>query len=86
MQVGGFIEFYAPYRRESVGAQLGLRAMRPTRRGARHGFPLAQLPWRVGKLLAAGKSVAVVGETGRALGRLRERAIRTRLVPHRKAQ
>lgn len=80
MQVGAFVEFYAPDPQKSVGASLDLKALRPTRRGARHGFPMGQLAWRVRGLLAKGFSVVLVAETGRDVGRLHERAPRWRYV------
>jgi hypothetical protein len=80
MKVGAFVEFYAPDPAKSQGAGMNLQAMRPTRRGARHGFPLPQLSRRVNGLLARGRSVVFVDETGRDSGRLRERAVRWRFV------
>ena len=80
MKVGAFVEFYAPDPAKSQGAGMNLKAMRPTRRGARHGFPGRQLSRRVNSLLARGQSVVWVDETGRHTGRLRERAVRWRFV------
>lgn len=82
MQVGAFVEFYAPDPRQLVGTGLGLKALRPTRRGARHGFPVGQLVRRIRGVLAAGWSAVVVAETGRNMSRLCERAVHWRYVAH----
>ena len=68
MQVGAFVEQlqWPPKRiaklRAATEAKLtgGLRRMRPTRRGAVQGFPLAQLKRRVAGLVAAGRAVSYV--------------------------
>jgi hypothetical protein len=54
--------------------------MRPTRRGARHGFPTSQLARRLRRLLAAGRSVTVVVETGAMAERVLDRQVRRRYL------
>ena len=81
MQVGAFIEFYAADPKRSPGAGLGLSALRPTRRGARQGFPTAQLGRRMRGLLSAGRQVVLVAQTGCDALRLRGRAPLFRYVP-----
>ena len=91
MQIGAFIEqLQWPPRRLVVGhgstpgesaAFNGLRRMRPTRRGARCGFPADQLGRRVAALLRAGKSVTLVAQTGQFDGRLEQRRPTRRWSP-----
>ncbi len=51
----------------------GLRQIRPTRRGAVQGFPLAQLDRRVAGLVAAGRSFMFVAQRGESGGGLMRR-------------
>lgn len=76
-QVGKFIEFYQPGD-VLVAAGLGLQRMAPNRRGARFGFPLAHSGSHLLSLLAAGRSVTLIGETGRLGDGVKERAPRYR--------
>lgn len=81
MQVGAFVEQlqWPPKRiakpRAATAAKLsgGLRRMRPTRRGAVQGFPLAQLDRRVAGLVAAGQAVTFVAQRGESGGGLLRR-------------
>lgn len=79
MQVGAFVEFYSPDPAKSQGAALGLKRLRATRRGARHGFPLTQLERRVRQIVAAGRSVVFVAETGTIAERVRDRQVQWRV-------
>lgn len=85
MQIGAFVEALQwPPRRLSPRANAplpGLRRMRPTRRGARCGFPTEQLGPRVAALLRAGESVTLVTQTGRFDGRLEQRRPLRRWIP-----
>ena len=72
MQVRAFCEFYVARQAVSAAAGLGLTAMRPTRRGVRMGFPLAQGRERLHRLLRQGHSVLLMAETGKNIQRLRE--------------
>lgn len=83
MQVGAFCEFYGLRKVDSPAAGLELKAMRPTRRGARMGFPLWQWRARLQQLLRQGRSVVLVAETGESLQRLRERVPIARWAMHR---
>jgi hypothetical protein len=47
--------------------------MRPTRRGAVQGFPLAQLDRRVAGMVAAGRSVTFIAQRGESGGCLMRR-------------
>ena len=76
-QVGKFIEFYQPGDM-LVAAGLGLQRMTPNRRGARYGFPLAHSGSHLLSLLAAGRSVTLINETGRLGDGVKERAPRYR--------
>jgi hypothetical protein len=81
MQVGAFVEQlqWPPRRisklRAATEAKLngGLRRIRPTRRGAVQGFPLAQLDRRVAGLVAAGRAVTFVAQRGESGGGLLRR-------------
>jgi hypothetical protein len=81
MQVGAFVEQlqWPPKRiakrRAATEAKLtgGLRRMRPTRRGAVQGFPLAQLHRRVAGIVAAGRAVTFVAQRGESGGGLLRR-------------
>lgn len=84
IQVGAFVErlqwpprALAPAR--GVGG--GLRRMRPNRRGAIDGFPLAQIRRRCRAEVSAGRSVVFVGQSGRQCGRLLERLPMWRCCP-----
>ncbi len=61
---------------------LELKAMRPTRRGARMGFPVRQWRGRLQQLLRQGRSVVLVVESGESLQRLRERVPVARWAIH----
>ncbi|MEW6219533.1 MAG: reverse transcriptase/maturase family protein [Thermodesulfobacteriota bacterium] len=61
LQVGSFIEFFSA-RDEALASGLGLSPMAANRRGARYGFPFAQLPRRRAAVLAAGRPVLFVAE------------------------
>lgn len=71
-QVGRFVEFYQPDD-ALLARQLGLQAMARNRRRARFGFPLGGTGAYLFRLLEAGRSVVVVGETGRTQGKVKER-------------
>ena len=81
MQVGAFVEqLQCPPKRiaklrAATEAKLsgGLHRMRPTRRGAVQGFPLAQLDRRVAGLVAAGRAVTFVAQRGESGGGLLRR-------------
>lgn len=81
MQVGAFVErLQWPPRRipklrpvvspVKCGAS---RRLRPTRRGALHGFPLAQLDRRVAGMVAPGQAVTFVAQRGESGGGLTRR-------------
>jgi RNA-directed DNA polymerase len=76
-QVGKFIEFYQPGD-AIVAADLGLRRMARNRRGARYGFPLARSGGHLLSLLATGRSVTLIGESGRFGDGVKERVPRYR--------
>ncbi|MHB1291380.1 MAG: MutS N-terminal domain-containing protein, partial [Sulfuricella sp.] len=76
-QVGKFIEFYQPGD-VLVAAELGLRRMAQNRRDARYGFPLAHSGGHLLRLLATGRSVTLIGESGRFLDGVKERVPRYR--------
>lgn len=82
MQVGAFCEFYAVRKTDAPAAGLELKTMRPTRRGARMGFPVGQWPSRLQQILRQGRSVVLVVESGESLQRLRERVPVARWVIH----
>ena len=82
MQVGAFCEFYAVRKTDAPAAGLELKAMRPTRRGARMGFPVWQWRGRLQQLLRQGRSVVLVVESGESLQRLRERVPVARWAIH----
>ncbi len=92
IQIGAFIERlqWPPRRigrRGSASARsgvvsAGLRRMRPTRRGAIDGFPVRQLPRRVAALLAQGRPVLLVAQTGMPAGRIEQRRPLLRWMPH----
>ncbi|MEI7465012.1 MAG: RNA-directed DNA polymerase [Burkholderiales bacterium] len=81
MQVGAFAEqLQWPPRRIAKSQPLAspipggaLRRLGPTRRGAVHGFPLAQLGRRVAEVVAAGQSVTFVAQRGESGGGLMRR-------------
>jgi RNA-directed DNA polymerase len=85
IQIGAFVErLQWPPRRlakvtaTTTGAPLAaqrgaLKRMRATRRGAIEGFPLPQLPQRLATVLAQGKSVLLVAQTGATAGRIQQR-------------
>jgi len=71
-QVGRFREFYQPD--DAMHARrLGLEAMAANRRRARFGFPAAHTGKHLLALLKAGRSIAMVAETGRRLDETKER-------------
>ena len=81
-QVGRFMEsqgipslrdiFYQPD--DAMPARrLGLEGMATNRRGARFGFPVSDIGKHLHKLIAEGRSVTLVAETGRRLDRIKER-------------
>lgn len=72
MQVRAFCEFYVARQTVAPDAGPALKAMRPTRRGVRMGFPLAQWRERLHSLLRQGHSVLLVAETGKNSQRLWE--------------
>ena len=76
-QVGKFIEFYQPGD-VLVATDLGLQPMAQNRRGARYGFPLAHSGSHLLSLLAKGRSVTLIGESGRFLDGVKERVPRYR--------
>jgi len=76
-QVGKYIEFYQPGD-VLVAADLGLQPMARNRRGARYGFPLAHSGGHLLSLLAKGRSVTLIGESGRFLDGVKERVPRYR--------
>ena len=53
--------------------RLGLEGMATNRRGARFGFPVSDIGKHLHKLIAEGRSVTLVAETGRRLDRIKER-------------
>jgi hypothetical protein len=79
-QVGRFFEFYHPHD-GALARALGLAGMAPNARGARWGFPLSQGRRRISALVAQGRTVTVVMQTGRSLTGRRERVARWRFVP-----
>jgi len=79
-QVGRFIEFYQPGD-ILLADELGLRPIGENRRGARFGFPLAHMRRHLARLLANGRAVTLIGETGRYLDGVEERAARARFAP-----
>lgn len=90
IQVGAFVERlqWPPRRhtRREAGQQRdggGLRRLRPTRRGAFAGFPMAQLPRRLGARVASGKSVLLVAQNGTMDERLMQRMPLLRWAPTR---
>ena len=76
-QVGKFVEFYQPGD-VIVATVLGLQRMARNRRGARYGFPLAHSGNHLLSLLAKGRSVMLVMESGRLLDGVKERVPRYR--------
>ncbi len=71
-QVGRFVEFY------DIGACpvadiLGLKPMRPNRRGVRAGFPIHQTHRHVQALLKSGMDVVLIAECDDAMGGIRRR-------------
>lgn len=94
MQVGAFIERLQWPRRRIAKASAateakfsgGLRRMRPTRRGALQGFPLAQLDKRVAGLVAADHAVTFVAQSGEGGGGLMPRVPVARWVGQRTGQ
>ena len=82
MQVGAFCEFYAVRKTDAPAAGLELKAKRPTRRGARMGFPVWQWRGRLQQSLRQGRSVVLVVESGESLQRLRERVPVARWAIH----
>jgi hypothetical protein len=80
MQVGAFCEFSSPRKAISPGAGLDLQALGPTRRRARHGFPLRQWRGRLRRVLMDGRSVVLVAESADSVGRRRERLPMARWV------
>lgn len=90
MQVGAFVErLQWPPRRlkRRVAGQPtdghGLRRLRPTRRGAVAGFPMAQLPRRLGARVASGESVLMLAQNGTMDERLMQRMPLLRWAPTR---
>jgi hypothetical protein len=89
MQVGAFVEQlqWPPRRlpsarRAADAARRGaLRRMRPTRRGAARGFPLAQLDRRMACRVAAGNAVTFVAQRGESGGGLMRRVPVARWAP-----
>lgn len=91
IQVGAFIERlqWPPCRlrhrsstpERAVELAAGMRRMRPTARGAVCGFPLPQLPRRLGARIASGRSVVLVAQTEVPAGRIRQRKPVRRWVP-----
>ena len=76
-QVDKFVEFYQPG--DVIFATvLGLQRMARNRRGARYGFPLAHSGNHLLSLLAKGRSVMLVMESGRLLDGVKERVPRYR--------
>lgn len=71
-QVGRFIECYDAAPPEWV-RWLGLKRMRPNRRGAHYGFPLHQMARHLRRLLGRGLCVTVIGERERPGCRTKER-------------
>lgn len=71
-QVGRFIECYDAAPPEWV-RWLGLKRMRPNRRGAHYGFPLHQMARHLRRLLGLGLCVTVIGERERPGCRTKER-------------
>lgn len=71
-QVGRFIECYDAAPPEWV-RWLGLKRMRPNRRGAHYGFPLHQMARHLRRLLGRGLCVTVIGECERPGCRTKER-------------
>ena len=76
-QVGKFMEFYQPGD-VLIARELGLGPMDVNRRGARYGFPVGHVGRYLPRLLAAGRSVTMIGETGRFLDGVKERLPRYR--------
>ncbi len=74
-QVGKFVEFYQPGDM-LVATILGLQRMTQNRRGARYGFPLAHSGNHLPSLLAKGRSVTLVMESGRIGDGVKERVPR----------
>ena len=91
IQVGAFIErLQWPPRRlrhrsatpdGAVDRPDGMRRMRPTARGAVWGFPLPQLPRRLGGRIASGCSVVLIAQSEASAGRIRQRKPVRRWVP-----
>ena len=93
MQIGAFMEKLQwppqrlaaramPARERAVGP---LRRMRPTARGAVHGFPVVQLPRRLAALLAQGMAVTLVKEVPGGVGAVLSRVPAARWAPASKA-
>ena len=89
MQIGAFMEKlqWPPQRLAARAmaardrAAVPLRRMRPTTRGAVHGFPVRQLPRRLAALLGQGEAVTLVNEVSGGVGAVLSRVPASRWVP-----
>jgi retron-type reverse transcriptase len=79
-QVGCFFECYSEIQ-EEVKNVLGLRSITARTRPVTYGFPVRLEKEYAGRLLRKGLPVVIVKETGRYLGRIKERLPVAKLIP-----